>query len=87
MPDEPYHHTLDEKFTCRQKIRKFGILSLQVGLGIFDHVAFQGALTVNERGDDVFRTRFADLENHEVAIADEGADHGFATHFQRKAFR
>lgn len=87
MPDEPDHDALNEKFTCWQKIRKFGILSLQVGLGIFDHVAFQGALTVNERGDDVFRTRFADLENHEVAIADEGADHGFATHFEREAFR
>ena len=87
MPDEPDHDALDEKFARWQKIGKVRVLRLEVGLGIFDDVAFQGALAVNERGDDVFRTRLADFENDEVAVTDEGADHGLAAHFERKAFR
>lgn len=61
MPDEPDHDSLDEKFARRNEIGKFGVLSLQVGLGIFDDIAFQGALTIDERGDNIFRTRFADF--------------------------
>ncbi len=87
MPDESDHHPLDEKFTCRQKIRKVGVLSLKVGLRIFDDITFQGALAINERGDDVFWPRFADFENDEVTITNEGANHGFAAHFEREAFR
>ncbi len=87
MPDESDHDALDEKLTRWQQIRKLGILGLEEGLGVFDEVALQRALAVDKRGDDVTRARFFDFENDEVAIADEGTDHGLATHFQGEAFR
>lgn len=86
VPDEPDHDALDNKFTRGQKVGKFRILSLQVGLGIFDDVTFQGALSIYERGHDVFGTRLTDFENHQIAIANQSANHGFSTHLEREAF-
>lgn len=87
MPDEPDHDALNEQFARRQQIGKLGILSLQEGLGIFDEIAFQRTLAIDECRHDVPRAGFADFENDEVAIADEGTDHGFAAYFERKTFR
>jgi hypothetical protein len=87
MPDESDHDALNEEFARGQKIGKVGILGVKEGLGIFDDIAFQRALAIDERGDDVPWARFTDFENDEVAVADEGTDHGFAAHFEGEAFR
>jgi hypothetical protein len=80
MSDESDHDALDQEFTRGEEIGKLGILSLEEGLGVFDEIAFQRGLAVDERGDDVPRARFADFENDEVAIADEGTDHRLTSH-------
>lgn len=80
MPDKSDHDALNEQFPRWQKIGKFGILSLEEGLRVFDEVALQRGLTVNERGNDIAWPWFANFENDKIAIADEGTNHRLTAH-------
>lgn len=87
MANEPDHHALNHQLTGGQKVGKLGVLGLEVGLRILNQVALERRFTVDERSDNVTGARFADFEDDDVAVADEGTDHGLATHFEREAFR
>ncbi len=63
------------------------VLGPQARATPFHEIAFEGALAINQRRDNVARFRFALLEHDDVAIENMRADHGVAPHLQRERFR
>ena len=77
---------MDDKFFIGNEIGKGGVFGPEKRTAVFDHVALQRGLTVDECGDDVAGTWLFDFEDGDVAMANVRADHGLATHSQRKGF-
>lgn len=87
VPDQSDHDALDLEFARWDEIGKLGVFGLEVGLRVLDEVAFQSRFTVDQGGDDVAGTRFANFQDNQVTVADEGTDHGFTAYFECEAFR
>lgn len=71
---------MDDEFGGGQEIGVGGILGAEEGLAALHEEALQRGLAVDERGDDVTRSRFARREKNDVAVEDAGTGHGVAAH-------
>lgn len=82
LPNEADHDALDDELSGRDEVWVMDILGPEKRAPMLDDVALEGGLPVNERGDDVARSRLFELKDHIVALQDMCVDHGITAHFQ-----
>lgn len=75
MTEEGDQNPLNNQLSRRNQIGKIGILRAKKRFSFFDDVAFQGGFAIDQSGDNVVLSWFAEFEDHRVTVADVGVDH------------
>lgn len=82
MPQQCDEDSLDDQFLGGKQIRVVRIFSAQEGLPMSYQIALQSGFAIDECGDDVTFTGFAEFEDHGVSVADVGVDHRVSADFE-----
>lgn len=74
--------TLDDEFVSGDEIREARIFGLEKRFAALNEIAFEGGLSVDERGNDIAILGVFEFEDHDIAWQDACPVHGVAPDFE-----
>ena len=84
MANQGDHDPLDDEFLSRKEIGEVGVFCLEVGTSVFDKVALECGLAIDEGGNDITGLGLFEFEDDVIPAHDVGVDHGIAPHLESK---
>lgn len=82
MAQQRDENALNDKFPGGNQVRVVGVFCPQERSAFFHEIAFQSGFPIDQGSHDVTFSRFAEFENHRIAVADVSVDHRITTDFQ-----